>query len=196
MSFFKRIKDKLTPPEANIAVNLDKEFFALGETVTGTLVVNSREDFTATEMRCEIQCTENAKRRRRIYDERLRRDIEREVWETAILYSAKPTIKGSMTMYNGYSGKIPFSVTIPAAGRATYKSVENKVTWIIKGVIAVDGRPDITSKTIELQVVEPSKAQAVASVPREVPMIPCEYCKALMPRTEIRCPNCGAKRTA
>ncbi|MEM2102594.1 MAG: hypothetical protein QXM22_03675 [Candidatus Bathyarchaeia archaeon] len=196
MSFFKRIKNKLTPPEANVVVNLDKEFFALGETVTGTLTVNSREDFTATEVRCEVNCTEEAKRRRRVYDERLRCDIEKEVWETAILYSAKPTIKSSMTMYNGYSEKFPFTVNIPAAGRPTYKSVENKVAWLIKGVIAVDGRPDVTSKIIELQVVEPSKAQAVALVPREVPMIQCEYCKGLMPRTEIRCPNCGAKRTA
>jgi len=195
MSFLKRIKDKLTPPEANIVLKLDKDFFALGETITGTLSVSSQADFVATEVRTEIQCTEEAKRRRRVYDERLRREIEREVWETAPLYSAKPAIKGSTSIYRGYSGNFPFSVTIPAAGRPTYKSVDNKISWSLKGVIAVDGRPDVTSRTIELQVVEPSAAQAVGAVPREVPLIPCEYCKGLMPRTALTCPNCGAKRT-
>jgi hypothetical protein len=196
MSFLRRIKDKLTPPEANIALKLDKDFFSLGETITGTLSVTSQGDFAANEVRCEIQCTEEAKRLRRVYDERLRHDVEREVWETATLYSAKPAVKGSMNVYNGYSENFPLSVNIPAAGRPTYKSVDSKVTWSIKGVIAVDGRPDVTSKTAELQIVEPSAAQAVAAVPREVPLIPCEYCKGLMPKTALTCPNCGAKRTA
>jgi hypothetical protein len=196
MSFFKKFKDKLTPPEASVTLKLDKDFFALGETISGTLTVSSREDFAATEVRCEIQCTEEAKKLRRVYDEGLRHDVERLVSESVALYSAKPTIKGPMGIGNGYTGNFPFSMNIPAAGRPTYKSVDNKVTWTIKGVIAVDGRPDVTSRTTELQVVEPSTAQAVATVPREVPMVPCEYCKALMPKTELVCPNCGARRKA
>jgi hypothetical protein len=31
-------------------------------------------------------------------------------------------------------------------------------------------------------------------VTKEVVMIPCEYCKALMPQTSTFCPNCGARR--
>ena len=196
MSFLKRIKDKLTPPNATVVLKLDKDFFALGETINGTLTVASQGDFAATEVRCEILCTEEAKRRRRVYDERLRHEVEREVWESATLYSAKPAVKGPTNMYNGYSGNFPISVNIPAAGRPTFKSVDNKVVWSIKGVIAVDGRPDVTSRAVELQVVEPTKAQAVAAVPREVPMIPCEYCKGLIPKTETTCRHCGAKRTA
>lgn len=31
-------------------------------------------------------------------------------------------------------------------------------------------------------------------ITKEVVMIPCEYCKALMPQTSSFCPNCGARR--
>jgi hypothetical protein len=30
---------------------------------------------------------------------------------------------------------------------------------------------------------------------REVVMIPCRYCGALLPQTNTSCPNCGARRT-
>jgi RNA polymerase subunit RPABC4/transcription elongation factor Spt4 len=29
-------------------------------------------------------------------------------------------------------------------------------------------------------------------ITREVVMIPCQYCKSLMPQTSLFCPNCGA----
>jgi hypothetical protein len=31
-------------------------------------------------------------------------------------------------------------------------------------------------------------------VTKEIVMIPCEYCRSLMPQTSTFCPNCGAKR--
>jgi hypothetical protein len=31
-------------------------------------------------------------------------------------------------------------------------------------------------------------------ITKEVVMIPCEYCKTLMPQTSVFCPNCGARR--
>jgi rubrerythrin len=56
----------------------------------------------------------------------------------------------------------------------------------------------VTSKVAEIQVVQPA-AQAVIrekEIIREVVMIPCKYCGALMDQTVTVCPNCGAKRTA
>ncbi len=32
-------------------------------------------------------------------------------------------------------------------------------------------------------------------ITKEVVMMPCDYCKGLMPQTSIFCPSCGAKRT-
>jgi hypothetical protein len=79
MSFFKSIKDRLTPPKANISLKLNKTSFALGENVEGTLTISSSEDIQATEIRCEIECVEEAKRMKQVYDERFHSYIEKQV---------------------------------------------------------------------------------------------------------------------
>jgi rubrerythrin len=58
--------------------------------------------------------------------------------------------------------------------------------------VAIKGRPDVTSETVELQVIRPAGPQVVKE--KEVVMIPCEYCGTLMPETSSSCPNCGAPR--
>ena len=198
MSFFKKIKDKLTSPKANISLKFNKDNFVLGENVEGELLVSSDDEFDAMEIRCEVQCVEEAKSMKRTYDERLGREVEREVWESTTLYSAKPTLSGSMHIAKGYAQNFPFSINLPVGGRPTYKSIDRKATWTIKGVIAVDGRPDATSRTMEIQVAQPSAAPVIKEkeIIREVVMIPCKYCGALMPQTATVCPNCGARRTA
>ena len=202
MSFFKSFKNKLTPPKAKIMLKLNKNSSALGENVEGSLNISSEEEFDATEIRCEIQCVEEAKRIKRVFDENFHTYVNREVRESATLYSAKPAVSGSMKINNGYTGTFPFSINVPAGGRPTFKSVDGKVTWLFKGVIAVDGRPDITSSVTELQVTAPTvapvaapSAPVVKEVIREVVMIPCKYCGTLMPQTQTACPNCGGKRT-
>ena len=65
------------------------------------------------------------------------------------------------------------------------------------GVVAIDGRPDVTSGTAELQVIRPAAAPTVVKeIVKEVVMIPCEYCGTLTPQTATSCPNCGATRKA
>jgi hypothetical protein len=205
MSFLKGLKNRLTSPKASISLKLNKSGYALGEDIEGTLTVSSSEDFQTTEIRCEIQCSEEAKRMKRIYDERLRAHVDRQVTETATLFAAKPNVSGAIAINNGYSGTFPFKVNLPAGGRPTYRSVDNRVTWNIKGVVAVKDRPDITSPTSEIQVVQPTVIQAAPTVQaapvvkeiiREIVMIPCKYCGGLMPQTDTTCPKCGAKRTA
>jgi hypothetical protein len=198
MSFLKKIRDKLTPPKATITLNLSKEGFTLGESIEGFLEISSEEDFEATDIRCEISCVESAKKTKREYDKEKGREVEREVWEQAVLYSARPSIRGATKLYRGYRDKIPFSITIPATGRPTYKSIERNVVWNIKAVIGVEGRPDVTSRTIEIQVAQPTAAPIIKEreVIKEVVMIPCKYCGTLMPQTETVCPHCGARRTS
>jgi len=198
MSFFKRIRDKVTPPKVNISLKFKKSNFALGEDAEGTLTVTPEEEFDATEIRYELECVEEAKKIRRVYDERLHREVEQEFDGSANLYSVRPAISGPVHMIKGDAKDFPFSVNIPAAGRPTYKSIDAKVTWTVKGVIAVDGRPDATSEIVEVQVTQPSVTPVVKEkeVIREVIMIPCKYCGALMPQIETVCPTCGARRTA
>jgi sporulation-control protein spo0M len=198
MSFFKKLKSKLTAPEANVELKLGKYSVALGENLDGTLTVSSKEDFDATEVRCEIQCVEQAKVIREEYDSQLGRSLPREVQDSAVLFAAKPALSGPTHIGSGETRDFPLSVNIPAGGCPTYQALDRRVTWTIKGVVAVDGRPDATSKVAEIQVV-PAAAQPVIrekEIIREVIMIPCKYCGSLMDQTATACPNCGAKRTA
>ena len=198
MSFFKSIKNRLTPPKANISLKLNKTSFALGENVEGTLTISSSEDIQATEIRCEIECVEETKTTTQVWDEAHRTYVTKPVSASATLYSGKPTLSGPLKMSNGYTGSFPLSTNIPAGGRPTYKSVNDNIAWSIKGVIAIDGRPDVTSTKTEIQVLQQSAAPAgpvTKEVIREVVLIPCKYCGALMQQTETACPHCGGKRT-
>lgn len=196
MSFFKKFKDRLTSPKARISLQVNKNSFELGETAEGALSVTSDEEFEAKEVRCEIQCVEEAKRTKYVNDPALNRQVLREVTESATLYSAKPAFAGPIHITQGFSQTFPCKISIPSGARPTFKSIDSKVTWALKGAIAIDGRPDVTSPTTEIQVTQPSTTVVKEKeIVHEIVMIPCKYCGALMPQTETACPNCGARRT-
>jgi len=197
MSFFRKFKDRLTTPHAQVSLQLNKPSYALGENIEGTLTLTSSEEFEAKEIRCEFQCVETKKRITLQYDAGLKRSVPREVQESATLWSARPTLSGPLHLTSGFSQNFPLSINIPAGGRPTFHSVEQSVSWSLKGIIAVEDRPDVTSTTTEVQVSPPSAQPVIREkeIVREVVMIPCKYCGALMPQTETVCPHCGAKRT-
>jgi len=198
MSFFKKFTNKFTAPDAHVQLKLDQFSVALGENLNGSLIIFSKEDLDATEVRCEIQSVEQAKVIKQVYDPELRRNVPRQVQDSAVLFAARPALSGPTQLGSGETRDFPLSVNIPAGGRPTYQALDRRVTWTIKGVVAVDGRPDVTSKVAEMQVV-PAAAQPVIrekEIIREVVMIPCKYCGSLMDQTATACPNCGAKRTA
>jgi len=208
LSFLRGLKNRLTSPKATLTLKLKKTCFAVGEDIEGSLNISSQEDFDAKELRCEMQCTEEVKRIKRVYDEKLKTYFDREVQESAVLYSAKPNVTGPLKITQGFTATFPVSANIPASGRPTYRGVDDRVIWSIKGVASIDGRPDITTGMIEIQVVQSTitaatgspyvsvqAAPVVKEVIREVVMIPCKYCGGLMPQTQTVCPSCGAKRT-
>jgi len=197
MSFFRKFKDKLTSPNARISLQLSKSSFALGENAEATLAVSSEEEFDATEIRCEIQCVEEAKRTKYVHDPAVNREILKEVQESATLYSAKPNVSGPIHIDKGIQQSFSCNMNIPIGARPTFKSIDSSVAWTIKGVVAIDGRPDVVSPTVEIQVTAPSASPIIKEkeIIREVVMIPCKYCGALMPQTDTACPHCGARRT-
>jgi sporulation-control protein spo0M len=198
LSFFKKIKNRFTSPNAGVTLQLSKNSFALGENIEGTLKATSNEDFDCTEIRLEFQCAEKKKRIVPQYDAAAKREVLREVQDTATLWSAKPTLSGPLHLSPGFSQNYPVSLNIPAGGRPTFHSVDQNVAWSLKGVIAIDGRPDVDSTTLEIQVSPPSASPVIREkeIIHEIVMIPCKYCGALMPQTDTVCPNCGARRTA
>jgi len=197
LPLFDRFIKKITSPKANITLRISKDSFFLGENIEGDLTVSSSEDFDAEQVRCEFRCIEERRVLRRVYDERLKREVEREVWESATLYSVNPVLSGPIHITVGFNKSFPFSISIPNTGIPSYKSIDRKVTWIIKGVVAVKGRPDAVSRVLEVNVAQPIAAPIIKErevVVREVVMIPCQYCGALMPQTATACPHCGAPR--
>lgn len=197
MSFLKKLAEKITPPKVSLKLNLSGSVFYLGSDLKGELIVASDEDFDAEDVRCEIQCVESAKVQKRFYDPTLKREVIREVWESATLYSAKPSLSGPIHISKGFSGTFPFSIPIPETMKPTSKGIDKRVTWTIKGVVAVKGRPDAVSPTLEIQVAQPAATPVIKEreVIREVVMVPCKYCGTLFPQTETVCPHCGARRT-
>lgn len=197
MGFFKKLTGRFTKPKASVSLTIPKSTFELGEDLKGAIVVSSQEEIDATESRAELRCVEKKKREKSEYDERRKRTIRRVYWDQAILHSENPRATGALHLAPGFNKTFPFSVNIPAGGRESYDSVDGGVTWSIKAVVAIDGRPDVTSETMELQVVRPAAAPTVVKeIVKEVVMIPCEYCGTLMPQTASACPNCGATRKA
>ncbi|MEM2351901.1 MAG: hypothetical protein QXT26_05800, partial [Thermoproteota archaeon] len=145
MSFLKKLAEKVTPPKVTLKLNLSENIVFLGGDFKGELFVSSDEDFVAEEIRCELICTESAKVLRHFYDPALKRDVIREVWESATLYSVKPSLSGPIHILKGFSASFPFSISIPITMKPTLKGIDRRVTWTSKGVIAVKGRPDATS---------------------------------------------------
>lgn len=105
MGLLKKLRDKVTTPNTSVDLRLDKYAFGLGESLTGSLVLSVREDFDATEIRCEIACAEEARVVRYQYDPAIKRSVPREVTETQVLFSAKPVLNGATHFITGENKK-------------------------------------------------------------------------------------------
>ena len=196
MGFLKKFTNKLTAPEATVQLNLSNYSVSLGESIMGNLAVSSQEDFETTEIRCEIRCIQQAKVLKNVYDPALKTSIPKIVEETAIICNMTPSLSGPTHFANGDNLNFKININIPTGAIPTCSDLDRRVTWTIKGVLAVDGRPDRTSQTNEIQVIAPISQNIIQrEVIRTIVMLPCKYCQGLMDQTLTECPNCGANRT-
>jgi len=184
--------DRFKTPKATVSLKLLADHAELGEKLKGTISVSSKEEFDATEIRAELRCVEKQKKERWIYDKRLGRNIRQVYWDQATLHSSDPKASDQMHIVPGLTKDFPIILNIPIAGRASYDGLDANVTWFVKGVVAVDDRPDITSNTFEVQVVPVSVGSKAKE--KELEMVPCNYCECLMVITSSCCPKCGAPR--
>jgi hypothetical protein len=201
MGFLKKLHDKVSAPDGTLVLNLDNWSVPLGNSLMGSLVFTAQEDFDCTQVRCEVGCVETVRVIRYVYDPNLRRSLPHEAQESATLYAVNPSLGGATHFTKGEQRSFPVSIPIPPASRTTQNGIDQRVVWSIKGVVAVDGRPDVTTNTFEFQVVMPAPVavnQAPVQVVKEVVIvkIPCKYCGTLFNQLDTFCPNCGAKRTA
>ncbi|MGD2066645.1 MAG: hypothetical protein PVI43_05695 [Candidatus Bathyarchaeota archaeon] len=186
MGFFKRFRK----PKTNITFKIPTTTVALGSSINGTINISSKEEFDATEIRVELRCIEKRRREQWVYNQRLRRNVRHVYWDTETLLSEDLKASGPMHIVPGFRKTFPITVNIPASGRETLDGIDANVSWYIKAVVGVDDRPDPTGDTIELQITRAT----TTVIKEEVKMVPCEYCRALMPQSSSSCPICGAPR--
>jgi hypothetical protein len=187
LGFFKRFKK----PKANVSLEISNNTAELGEDLRTLITINSKEEFDATEVRLELCCIEKQRKERWVYNKRLGRNIRQVYWEQATLHSAHTKASDKLHLVPGFRKTFQTDMNIPLASRESYDGSDSNVTWLVKGVIAVDDRPDVTSKTHELQIV---RATMQSKSKNNVEKVPCEYCDTLMDNTLSACPNCGAPR--
>jgi hypothetical protein len=176
-------------PKTAVTLEIPKISLALGASTNGKITLASKEEFDTTEIRAELRCVEKVRRESWVYNQRLRRNIRHVYWESATLFSEDLKASGPMHIVPGFKKTFPVNVKIPVGGRETLDGMDANVSWFIKGVVAVDDRPDAVSDTIELQIVRSGNLPT-----KEVEMVACEYCKSLMPSDSSVCPICGAPR--
>ena len=193
MGFLKKFENRLVAPKADLNLQLCESYVVLGDNLEGSLIVSPREDIEATEIRCEINCVETAQVIRNEYNPSLKTMVPRQVTETRILFSGKPSCSSAIELINGIAKEFKFSINIPAGSRPTCQSINDQVEWKIKGVVGVHGRPDVTTEEQCFQVVLPS--QRPLNEPLKQRLVECQYCQTAMPEDTLTCPNCGARRT-
>ena len=146
MGFFSRLKT----PKASIAVLLDKGSFSLNEPLQGRLEISSSEEFDADELRIEVRVNEwtRATQQKTVGQQQVPVTAE----QNSVLHQGKLTVAGGRHFTSGTNENIPFSLSLPSTVPPTYRSQNARNTWVMKGVIGVKGRPDVTSHEMEVVI--------------------------------------------
>jgi len=201
MGFFKRF----TRPRAKLWLKTEKDELTIGEELKGTAEVQSEEEFDIEGILVRLQCWESIKRISGHYENHYETDadtgedtisgrdwVEDESWDEEVLHSQDFVACSQMHISIGFKNGFPFVFKIPSTERETYHGADRKVEWLINAIMPIKGRKHIETQTYEILVAKPSAL--LKEVIREVVLIPCAYCKSLMPQTALFCPNCGARR--
>jgi hypothetical protein len=194
LGFLKKFTSHLTAPNADANLQLTEQHVVIGDNLEGTLTVIPHETIDCDEIRCELNCTETAQVIRNFYDPNIKRMVPRQVTETQTLYQANALCSPATQLVTGVTRTFKVNATIPMGSRPSFNSINDNIEWEIKGVVAVHGRPDLTTRKIQFQVV-PESQRPQNQAPK-IRLINCEYCQSAMPDTVLACPNCGAKRKA
>jgi hypothetical protein len=222
MSFFKRYREQRqkekeqrqkekerleklrTSPNANLHSTVKKSEWYLGDELTGKVHLRSQEEFDVESIFVQINCVETVTKVRRYQTtEQVGEDdegyaIEEAVWQEEEyeddknLYRDQVQVSGLLHVNAGFDKEFLFVIKLPSIGRATYRSVDHTVEWLIGSYMRVRNRKTIVEDNGSILVGKPSIS--VKEVVKEVVLIPCAYCKGLMPQTSVFCPNCGARR--
>ncbi|MDI9609452.1 MAG: zinc ribbon domain-containing protein [Candidatus Verstraetearchaeota archaeon] len=169
----------LSPPRAELLIELGKEEFDLGETLEGSVVLKCLEDFDVQSVNVDLVGRERVKGtlldysgddQTRIYSPvnslaRTARPVEIEL----LMHSNPAPASGPFKASKDYSGRFQFRFFIPSHLGPSYQGGRQdgswlQRTWAVKATVAVAGRPDLeTIKEIRVSIPKP-KAQEAAGV--------------------------------
>jgi len=156
-------------PDATISLNIDKDNFVIGEKITGNILVTSEEEFDAKEIRVELQCiaeqkigeTHETEEGYEVEDPRVGAALAAGVLAAIAykkikgkdtigipMYKGQTKVSEKLKITKGYSQQFPFQITIqPNVRTMLYLSRPGPGReWTLKGVVAVEGRPDVETK--------------------------------------------------
>jgi len=165
-------------PKASLSINLTKENYMLGETVTGELTFTSDEEFEAKETRVELHGVEQLRSggepirgasetlETRIYSPRTA-TVQKGTTVQYVMYNGQSRVNDKFMVRRGFAQQFPFRITIPSNLGPTFQGVRMdgqwlERTWTLKGVVSIGGRPDVETKKI-LNISLPSATIQPAS---------------------------------
>ena len=161
MPLFKSLK----APTATASIEITKDNFAMGETITGNVTVTSDDEFEAKEIRVELHGWEKLKEVNGIYEG----DEEGESPLTRLYSSGEPSgssdamgfpmyedqtiVAGRTNITKGFNQRFPFRITVPTHLGPSFQGTRHdghwlERTWTLKSVVAVGGRPDVKAERL------------------------------------------------
>ena len=144
MSFLKKM---ITAPHGVLEIKLEKNDVNRGEKLKGVLLFSAMEDFISNMVRCEIDCIELFPHMQTV--ENMQQQM---VTDTRVVYSVRQQLQGQTRYKKGQKTSLPFAILVPENSFPSLSSDVVNDIWTVKGVVAVNGRPDITTQ-IHFQVL-------------------------------------------
>jgi len=114
------------PGEAEMALRLPNQEFALGGTITGEIVIRPKKSFDATEIRIELSRREFVPRDR----------------GNEYLKQEKLKLAGGTKLTAGQESTVPFQLKIPASLPITANLPHGSIAWTLRGILSRRMRGD------------------------------------------------------
>jgi hypothetical protein len=147
MSFLRKMVGTVTAPHGNLDLKLQTDVVNLGQTLNGVLLFDAKENFLSNMVRCEIECIQL------FYHIQMVENSQQMVTDATVLYSEKLQLQGQMRYKKDQKISLTFTFLIPNDSSPTLNRDIINVSWTVKGVVAVNGRPDITTQKIPFHVI-------------------------------------------
>ena len=164
-------------PKASLTLNIAKDSYVLGESITGDLVLSSDEEFEAKEIRVELYGVERLRSggepirgasetlETRIYSPRTT-TVQKGTTAEYSMHNGQSKISERFIVPRGFSQQYSFKIVIPSNMGPTFQGMRTdgqwlERTWTLKGVVSIGGRPDVEARRV-LNISLPSAIQQPA----------------------------------